>query len=56
MNKGKFIGGMSMGLVVGAAIGASVAKKKKKMGKGAVGKAMKTISSAVEDVVSTLGL
>ncbi len=56
MKKCKFWGGMGMGLAVGAALGMTVAGQKKKHGKGAVGKAMKTISSAVEDVVDTLGL
>ncbi len=56
MSTKKFFCGMGMGMVAGVAAGMLVAKQKKKLSKGPIGKAMKTIGSAVEDVVSTLGL
>ena len=56
MIKHKVIGGVGLGLVMGAAIGMAAAKQKKKLGHGPVGKAVKRVGCAVEELATTLGL
>ncbi len=53
MNKMSFVKGMGVGMVVGSAIGMAAAPKNRK---GGVGKAIKSIGSAIENVTDMLGL
>jgi len=48
-----FIKGVGVGMVVGSAVGMAVAPKNRK---GGIGKAIKSIGSAIENVTDTLGI
>ncbi len=53
MNKMTFVKGMSLGIVVGSAVGMVLAPKKKK---SAVGKALRAMGDVVEGITDTIGL
>jgi len=52
MNNMSFVKGIGLGMIVGSAVGMIAAPKKK----GGLGKAIKSIGSAVESVTETIGL
>ena len=53
MNNMSFIKGIGVGMVVGSTVGMIVSPRKHK---GGLGKAIKSIGSAVESVTETIGL
>ena len=52
MKNMSFIKGIGIGMIVGSAVGMTVSPKKK----GGLGKAIKSIGSAVESVTETIGI
>lgn len=55
MKNDGFVKGMAMGVAMGAAMVAMVAPPKKGSVKKAAGKAMKTMTQAMEDLSETMG-
>lgn len=53
MNNMSFIKGIGLGMVVGSAVGMVVSPRKHK---GSLGKAIKSIGSAVESITESIGL
>ena len=53
---GKFVSGMSLGMIAGTALGMTVVKQKKKLNKSCLGKTVKSFTHAVENMVDALGL
>jgi gas vesicle protein len=56
MKESGFVMGMALGVMAGAALGTTMAPKKKCAVKKAAGKAMKTVGQAMEDLSADLGL
>lgn len=56
MNSMSFIKGMGIGIVVGSAIGMIAAPERKSTGRKAVGRALKSVGSVVEDITDVFGL
>lgn len=53
MNNMSFIKGIGVGMIVGSAVGMVVSPRKRR---GGLGKAIKSIGTAVENVTETIGL
>lgn len=53
MNNMSFFKGIGLGMVVGSAVGMAVSPRKHK---GGIGRAIKSIGTAIESVTETIGL
>lgn len=55
MKEHEFARGISLGVLVGAALGAAVAPRKKTSMRKAAGKAMKTVGQVMENISNDMG-